>query len=118
MWNLSKTQRNISMKKKPTHGNITDIWFPREGSWEWKQQQVGVSRCKLLRMDSIKKQVQSRDNYIQYPMIKHVGKEYKKAYKWDIPGGPMVQTPMSTAGVVGSISGQGTKPTYPKAQTE
>ena len=44
---------------------------------EWE---VGVSRCKLLYIEWINNKVllYSTENYIQYPMINHNGKEYKK----------------------------------------
>ena len=39
-----------------------------------------VSRCKLLYIESINYEVllYSTGNYIQYPVINHNGKEYKK----------------------------------------
>ena len=45
------------------------------GRMEWE---VGVSRCKLLRVGWINNKIQlySTKNYIQYPMISHNGKEY------------------------------------------
>ena len=47
------------------------------GGMEWE---VGVSRCKLLYMEWINNKVllYSTENYIQYPMINHSGKEYIK----------------------------------------
>ena len=44
---------------------------------EWE---IGVSRCKLLYLEWINNKVllYSAENYIQYPMINHNGKEYKK----------------------------------------
>ena len=33
----------------------------------------------------------------------------KRSHFWDYPGGPVVKTPPSNAGGVGSIPGQGTK---------
>ena len=44
---------------------------------EWE---VGVSRCKLLYIGWINNKVllYSTGKYIQYPMINHNGKEYKK----------------------------------------
>ena len=44
---------------------------------EWE---VGVSRCKLLYIGWINNKVllYSTEKYIQYPMINHNGKEYKK----------------------------------------
>ena len=40
--------------------------------------EVGVSRCKLLYTEWINNKVllYSTENYIQYPMINHNGKEY------------------------------------------
>ena len=45
--------------------------------WEF-----GISRCKLLFREWINSKVllYSTGNYIQYPMIKHNGKEYEKEY--------------------------------------
>ena len=47
--------------------------FGRGMEWE-----VGVSRCKLLYIEWINNKVllYSTENYIQYPMINHNGKEY------------------------------------------
>ena len=47
------------------------------GRMDWE---VGVSRCKLLYMEWINNKVllYSTENYIQYPMINHNGKEYLK----------------------------------------
>ena len=47
------------------------------GGMEWE---VGVSKCKLLYIEWINNRVllYSTDNYIQYPMISHNGKEYLK----------------------------------------
>ena len=44
---------------------------------EWE---FGVSRCQLLYIEWINNTVllYSTGNYIQYPMIKHNGKEYEK----------------------------------------
>ena len=47
------------------------------GGMDWES---GVSRCKLLYIGWINNKVllYSTENYIQYPMINHNGKEYKK----------------------------------------
>ena len=47
------------------------------GGIEWE---FGVSRCKLVYIEWINDKVllYSTGNYIQYPMINHNGKEYKK----------------------------------------
>ena len=48
-----------------------------EGGIEWE---VGVNRCKLLYIEWINNKVllYSTENYIQYPVINHNGKEYLK----------------------------------------
>ena len=48
------------------------------GGMEWE---VGVSRCKLLYIEWVKNKVLlcSTGKYIQYPVINHNGKEYKKS---------------------------------------
>ena len=47
------------------------------GGMEWK---VEVSRCKLLDIEWISTKIlmYSTGNYIQYPVINHNGKEYRK----------------------------------------
>ena len=47
------------------------------GGMEWE---VGVSRCELLYTECINNKVllYSPENYIQYPMINHHGKECEK----------------------------------------
>ena len=48
-----------------------------KGGKDWE---FGVSRCKLLYLEWINNKVlmYSTGNYIQYPVINHNGKEYKK----------------------------------------
>ena len=48
------------------------------GRMDWE---FGVSRCKLLYIEWINNRVllYSTGNYIQYPVIKHNGKEYLKS---------------------------------------
>ena len=41
--------------------------------WEF-----GVGRCKLLHLEQIKNKILSTGNYIEYSVINHNGKEYKK----------------------------------------
>ena len=50
--------------------------FGEEMEWE-----VGVSSCKRLYIEWINNNVllYSTENYIQYPMTNHNGKEYKKS---------------------------------------
>ena len=47
------------------------------GGMDWE---FGISRCKLLYIEWINNKVPlySTENYIQYPMINHNGKEYEK----------------------------------------
>ena len=49
------------------------------GGMDWE---FGVSRCKLLYREWINNKVllYSTQNYIQYPVINHNGKEYEKEY--------------------------------------
>ena len=61
-----------------------DWWWPRGkrvgGGIDWE---LEVSRCKLLLIEWINSKVllYSTGNYIQYPEVKHNGKEYlKKIY--------------------------------------
>ena len=44
------------------------------------EREGGVSRCKLLYIEWIKNKVllYRTDNYIQYPMLNHNGKQYLK----------------------------------------
>ena len=50
----------------------------------------------------------STGNSIQYPVINHTGKEYRKDCR-DFTGGPVVKNSPSSAGDTGSNPGQGTK---------
>ena len=59
-----------------------DLWLPRgrgQGELDWE---FGTSRCKLLYIGWInnKTLLYTTGNYIQYPVINHNGKEYKKEY--------------------------------------
>ena len=51
-----------------------------EGDGRGKEWKVGVSRCKFLYIEWMNNKVllYSTENYIQYPMINHNGKEYLK----------------------------------------
>ena len=51
-----------------------------EGIEDWVEWEVGASRCKLLYIAWINSKVllYSTENYIQYPVINHNGKEYIK----------------------------------------
>ena len=75
-------QINLSMKGKQTHRHREQTCGCQGGrgggggrDWEF-----GVSRCKLSYTRWINNKVlpYSTENYIQYPMINHKGKEHKK----------------------------------------
>ena len=75
------------------------------------EQEIVVKRYKLEYMERIDKfLLQRTENYIQYPMINHDGKEYIR----DILGSLVVMTTHSTAGHACSIPDQGTNPTWLK----
>ena len=58
----------------------TDLWLLGAGGGEGMDWEFGVSRCKLFYIGWINNKVllYSTGNYIQYPVIKHNGKEYEK----------------------------------------
>ena len=68
---------NLSMKQKQNHGYREQTGGCQggggEGGMVWE---VGISRCKLLYTEWINDKVllYSTENYIQYPMINHNGK--------------------------------------------
>ena len=66
---------NLSTKQKQTHREQTCGCQGRGMHWE-----IGVSSCKLLRLEWINNKVlmYSTGKCIQYPVISHNGKEYKK----------------------------------------
>ena len=75
------SQMNLSIKRKQNHGHREQTGGCQGGGggggMEWE---VGVSRCKLLDIECINNKVllYNTENYIQYPMINHNGKNYKK----------------------------------------
>ena len=75
------TQMNLSTKQKQTHRHREQI-CQGEGGGEGMDWEFGVNRCKLVYTEWISNKVllYSTGNYIQYPMINHNGKEYKKEY--------------------------------------
>ena len=82
IWGISNmTQMNLSTKQKKTHRHErTDLWLPRGRSgWEGLEEtnwEFRVTRCEQ-RMDKQGPTV-STENYIQYSVINHSGKECKK----------------------------------------
>ena len=73
------TQMNISMNQKQTQR--TDLWLPKrsggEGGKDWE---LVISRCKQLYREWINNKIRlhSTEDYVQYPVINHNGKEYEK----------------------------------------
>ena len=73
-------QRNISIKQKHGHRHREQTCGCQgggvQGRMEWE---VEVSKYKPLYTEQINKVLSySTENYIQYPMINHNGKEYFK----------------------------------------
>ena len=71
---------NLTMKQKQTQRQREQTCGCQGrrdcgGGLDWK---FGVNRCKLLHMEQTENKVllYSTGNYIQYPGIKHNGKEY------------------------------------------
>ena len=50
------------------------------GGWRGMDREFGISRCKQLYIEWVNNKVllYSTENYIQYPVINHNEKEYKK----------------------------------------
>ena len=67
-------QMNLSTKQKQTHRR------EQRGQRERDGLEFGVGRCKLLHLEWMNSKVlmYSTGNYIQYPVINHNGKKYKK----------------------------------------
>lgn len=52
----------------------TDLWLPSGGGMDWE---FGTGRCKLLHAECISKVLPySTGDYLQYPVIAHMEKEY------------------------------------------
>ena len=86
MWNLKYDTSELTYKTgTDSHKKRTDLWLPRgnraRGGMDWE---CGVSRCMLLYREWINNKVllYSTGNYIQYPVINHNGKEYKKEHMY------------------------------------
>ena len=71
---------NLSMKQKQTHRHGEQTCGCQGGGGGGMDWECGISRCKLLYIVWINNKVllYSTGNYIQYPVINHNGKEYKK----------------------------------------
>ena len=76
-------QMNLYTKQKQTHRHSKQTCGCQGGEEVGvggMDREFGVSRCKLLYIGWINNKVllYSTRNYIQYPVINHNGKEYKK----------------------------------------
>ena len=73
------TQVNLPTEQKQTHRQREQICGCQGGGGgRGMEEEVRVSRCKLLYTERINNEVllYSTENYIQRPMINHIGKEY------------------------------------------
>ena len=76
---------NLSTKQKQTHRHREQTCDCQggggKGGMDWE---FGAGRCKLLHLEWINNKVlmYSTGNYIQYPVINHNGKEYRKEYMY------------------------------------
>ena len=71
----------LSVKQKQNHGRREQTGgYPEGGVGEVMEWEAGISRCKLLCIEwiSSKALLYNTENCIQYPVIKHNGKEYIK----------------------------------------
>ena len=62
--------------------NVLDKKLTLNGlRWGGKDWEFGISRCKLShRMENNNVLLYSTGNYVQYPVINYIGKEYEKEY--------------------------------------
>ena len=76
------TQMNISMYQKQANRHREQTCGCQGEGEGGIDQEFGISRCKLVNIGQINSQVPlySTGKYIQYPEIKHNGKEYEKEY--------------------------------------
>ena len=82
MWNLKYDRNELIYETRNRLTGIENRHVVAKGErglgeMEWE---FGVSRCKLVYIEWINNKVliYSTGNYIQYPVINHNGKEYKK----------------------------------------
>ena len=74
-----KREPRSSSKKRVSSIENRLVVAKGEGVGGGMEREVGISRCKLLYIEWINKGLlYSTGNYIQYPVINHNGKEYKK----------------------------------------
>ena len=68
---------NLTRKHKQIQILKTNIFTKEKRGWEAINQDFGINTYKLVYIKQIKKK-QNMENYIQYPVINHNGKEYDK----------------------------------------
>ena len=76
---------NLSTRQKRLSSREQTCGCQGEGvSWEGKDWEFVISRCKLLYIGWVNNKVllYSTGNCIQYPVINHNGKEYEKEYTY------------------------------------
>ena len=71
---------HLSKIQKQAHRYREQTWLPREKGW--RREGLGVEdqqvQTVIYRMDNKMVLLWSTENYNQYPVIKHNGKEYEK----------------------------------------
>ena len=84
VWNLKyNTIELICEIETYSQTQKMNLWLPkRKEGGGGINKEFGISRYKLLHIKQINSKVQlySTGNYIQYPVIKHYGKEYEYIY--------------------------------------
>ena len=67
---------NLSTKQEQTHRHRA-LWLPRgRGGGAGMEWEIGVSRCKIYRMDKQQGPNVQHKELFQYPVINHNAKEY------------------------------------------
>ena len=76
------TSEHIYERKTDSQTVRTDLLLPKGGGEGRKDWDFGLSRCKLLYIERVNNRtlLYSTENYIQYPMINHNGREYDLLY--------------------------------------
>ena len=77
MWNLKYDTNELIYKARRHRKRVVSMG---KGHGEGNDWEFWISRCKLLYIEWIKNKVllYSTGNYIHYPVINHIGKEYGK----------------------------------------
>ena len=77
------TQASLPMKQKQNQGHGEETGgCPEGGCGRGMDLEFWISRCKMLYIEwrNNKVLLYSTGNYIQYPVINHIGKEYEAEY--------------------------------------